>query len=188
MGFQHTAARCSLMSPVINISACGVLPATQPGYYKCRTLDTALVQRFIRLYGGRAQYPTATWCLIDPLPQALTGVSFTGGSSSPVTVRWNRPTSYPSGSSLVLRRWESASCGTAPSWATTFRPSVTSGVWQDQATYDAETDCFSVQLLNRYGAGRPAVSRVLARWIPALGAPVIGIPSYDSDAGEFTFS
>ena len=49
LGFQHTAARCSLMAPVLDVDACGTVPtATQPGYYKCRTLDTALVQRFVK--------------------------------------------------------------------------------------------------------------------------------------------
>ena len=45
-----------------------LLPTSPPGYYKCRTIDAPLVHRFVRMYGGRAQLPSATWCLIDPLP------------------------------------------------------------------------------------------------------------------------
>jgi hypothetical protein len=188
LGFQHTAARCSLMSPVLDIDACNVVPASIPGYYKCHTLDTPLVQRFVRLYGGRARYPSAAWCLIDPLPQALTGVTFTGGTSSPVAVHWNRPTSVPAGSTLVVKRWPSSTCGTAPSWAETSRPSMSLGVWLDQPTDDAEVDCFQVQLVNRYGAGPAPQKRVLARWVPSVDAPVIGVPSYDFDAEQFTFT
>jgi hypothetical protein len=188
LGFQHTTARCSLMSPAVQIDACGVLPAAQPGYYKCRTLDTALVQRFIRTYGGRARYPHASWCLIDPLPQALSGVTFTDGNTSPVTVQWKRPSSVPPGSSLIVRRWHASTCGTAPSSADTFRPSMTSGLWRDEVTYEHQTACFQVQLVNRYGAGRPAQSRVLARWVPKVAAPEIGEPTYDFGAEQFTFS
>ena len=188
LGFQHTTARCSLMAPVLDVDACNVVPATQPGYYKCHTLDTPLVQRFVRLYGGRARYPSAAWCLIDPLPQALSGVTFTGGTSSPVAVHWNRPTSVPAGSTLVVKRWPSTTCGTAPSSAATFRPSMTLGVWQDPATEEAEVDCFQVQLVNRYGAGPAPQKHVLARWVPSIDAPVIGVPSYDFDAEQFTFT
>src|SRR3954471_9497300 len=114
LGFEHTSTRCSLMAPVIDVDACNVVPATRPGYYKCRTLDTTLVQRFVRLYGGAARYPSATWCLIDPLPSALSGVTFTGGTTSPVTVRWTRPTSVLAGSTMLVKRWEGSTCGTPP--------------------------------------------------------------------------
>src|ERR1700712_2312974 len=144
LGFQHTTARCSLMSPVVDVDACNVVPASQPGYYKCRTLDTPLMQRFIRLYGGRARYPSAAWCLIDPLPQALSGVTFTGGVTSPVALHWNRPTSVPSGSALVVKRWQASTCGTAPTWADTFRPSMNAGTWQDEVTYVDEVACFQL--------------------------------------------
>ena len=187
LGFGHTSARCSLMAPVINIDACQTVPATQPGYYKCRTLDSPLVQRFIRLYGGRARYPSTTWCLIDPLPPVLGGVTFSGGTTAPVTVHWNRPTSVPAGSTLVVRRWETATCGTAPVWADTFRPTMASGVWQDQPADEDEVACFQVQLVNRYGAGPAAQKRVLSRWVPPVEAPEIGTPSYDFDTEQFTF-
>ena len=54
-------------------------------------------------------FPAATWCLIDPLPSALTGVSFSGGVDSPVTVRWaTRPTTVPTGSKVEIRTWPGA--------------------------------------------------------------------------------
>ncbi len=188
LGFQHVAARCSLMAPVINVGACNVLPPSSPGYYKCRTIDTTLVQRFIRMYGGRARYPSTAWCLIDPLPPVLNGVTFTGGTTSPVTVRWKPPASVPSGSTMVVKRWQTATCGTPPAGAATFRPSVSSGVWQDTSVTEAEDDCFQLQLLNRYGAGRAAQKRLMSRWLPATPVPVIGTPSYDAETDQFSFT
>ena len=79
LGYRHTTAPCSLMRAVLDISACH-LPSTSPaGYYKCRTIDAALVRRFVRTYGGRAHFPSSAWCLIDPLPSALTGVELRRG-------------------------------------------------------------------------------------------------------------
>ncbi len=187
-GFQHTAGTCTLMAASVNITGCNILPAAQPGYYKCRTLDTALVRRFVARYGGTAKYPAAAWCLIDPLPPVLTGVTFTGGTTSPVAIHWRPPASVPAGSTMVVKRWESATCGTAPAGAATFRPAVKSGVWQDVAVTEAETDCFQLQLLNRYGAGRAAQKRVMARWVPATPTPTIGLPSYDAETDQFSFS
>ncbi|MET0838798.1 MAG: matrixin family metalloprotease [Marmoricola sp.] len=187
-GFQHTAGRCTLMAPVIDVDACGTVPSSQPGYYKCRTIDTALVARFVKVYGGRARYASAGSCLIDPLPPVLGGVTISGGTSAPVTVRWTPPKSLPSGSTLVIRRWETATCGTAPAWADTFRPAARSGVWRDAEADEAEANCFQIRLLNRYGAGRPPQHKVLSRWVPAVVAPVIGTPSHDSDTDEFTFA
>ena len=66
LGFQHTSAKCSLMSTVLDVDGCGILSAAKPGYYKCRTIDTALVVAFVRAYGGVARHP-GSWCRIDPL-------------------------------------------------------------------------------------------------------------------------
>ena len=55
LGYGHTTTPCSLMRAVLDISACH-LPSTSPaGYHKCRTIDTALVRRFVKTYGGRAR-------------------------------------------------------------------------------------------------------------------------------------
>ena len=64
---------------MLDVDGCGMVPASLPGYYKCRAINRALVARFVRIYGGRARYP-ANWCPIDPIPSALTGVDFAGGS------------------------------------------------------------------------------------------------------------
>ena len=187
LGFRHTTTRCALMAPVVNVDACGTVPASMAGYYKCHTIDTALVRAFIRLYGGRARYPSATWCLIEALPTPLAGVSFTGGSTSPVVVRWNPPASVPAGTAVVVKRWEASTCGAAPSWADTFRPAIRAGLWEDDVPEESSTACFQLQVLNRLGAGRPAASQLMTRWVPSVVAPVIGVPSYDVDQDEFAF-
>lgn len=174
LGFGHTSTGCSLMSPVLDVSGCGVLPADLPGYYSCRTIDAPLATRFVRLYGGRARAP-GTWCLVDRLPPALGGVVFSGGTSAPVTVRWAQPTLVPAGSQMFVRSWETGACGEPPPYASTQRLPVTAGAWQrtptrpvvaeDTAAGTASTTvaaapstvCVSVQLVNRYGAGRAAV-------------------------------
>lgn len=160
LGFQHTSARCSLMSPVLDVDGCQVLPATQPGFYKCRTIDAPLVARFVQLYGGRAQYPAAT-CPVDPLPSALPGVAFAGGPASPVTVTWGKPAFAPSGSRVVVRSWTAPVCSAVPDVAATAYAPVAARVWSSPGTDIAGTTCFSVRLVNRYGAGGPAVSRLM---------------------------
>ena len=52
LGFQHTATRCSLMSPVLDVAGCGMFAPADPGWYRCRTLDTSLVSRLVRTYGA----------------------------------------------------------------------------------------------------------------------------------------
>ena len=188
LGFRHTATACTLMAPVLDVDGCNAVPLDRPGYYKCRTIDTTLVQRFVRLYGGTARYPGATWCLIDPLPPALTGVSFSGGQSAgePVAIHWTPPAATPAGSKVVVRRWAAASCGTVPGGADTFDRALSPGTWQDSLATEPEDACFHVQLVNRYGAGRVAQGELLTRWVPPVVAPVIGEPTYDRPAAAFT--
>ena len=57
LGFRHTSDPCSLMAPVLDVDRCGDVPASNPGYYRCRTLDVGLVRSFITLYGGTVRYP-----------------------------------------------------------------------------------------------------------------------------------
>jgi hypothetical protein len=163
LGFGHTTATCSLMRPVLDISGCYLPPASPPGQYSCRVIDVALVTRFVRAYGGTARHP-GTWCLIDPLPSQLSGVSFSGGASSPVTVRWARPTFLPSGSRVEVRVWRGGSCAAVPEWAETHVASATAQTWRDSAVGRDGTSCYRLTLVNRYGAGRIAVSRLMAGW------------------------
>ena len=142
LGYGHTTATCSLMRAVLDVSACHLPPTTPPGYHKCRTIDAALVRSFVKAYGGRARFPSAAWCLIDPLPSALTGVDFNGGVDSPVTVRWTRPASCRRG-----RRWRSgcgqaAECADTPSWAESVLVSPTALQWQDNEARTNDTHCF----------------------------------------------
>lgn len=160
LGFEHTSARCSLMSPVLDVDGCQVLPATMPGYYKCRTIDGALAARFVKVYGGRARSPGVN-CSIDRLPSAVSRVDFAGGASDPVTVRWAQPASVPAGSRMEIRSWSADTCGSVPVTAGTHYAAVSAGVWQDTQAEPTGPTCYRVQLVNRYGAGRTAVSRLM---------------------------
>ena len=151
------------MRAVLDIGACYMAPASQPGQYRCRVIDPALVVSFVRAYGGAARYP-GTWCLIDPLPSQLSGVSFTGGTIAPAAVRWSRPTYLPSGSRMEIRVWRADSCAAVPSWAQAFSASPTALTWTDNAVSRDGTHCYRVNLVNRYGAGRTATVRALAGW------------------------
>lgn len=165
LGFQHTSTTCSLMKAVLDITGCNMVPASLPGYYKCTTIEPALVRSFVRAYGGSARYPSSTWCLLDPLPSALSGVSFGGGESSPVTIRWTKPTSLPSGSRVEVHVWQAVSCTSPPPWAEYARVSPTALQWQDDAADADGPHCFRVRLVNRYGAGRAPVVRSWMRWV-----------------------
>jgi hypothetical protein len=160
LGFGHTRAPCSLMGPVLDVVGCGMVPAERPGYYACRTLDAALVRRFVRIYGGRARHP-APWCLIEALPPSVAGVSLVGGPGGPA-LRWDAPTRVVDGWSVRIRSWPAdpaADCDQAPGWASSEWVPVTAGLWSGSA--GAGASCLSAQLVNRYGAGRAPVVRAV---------------------------
>ena len=159
LGFQHSRTPCSLMGPVLDVEGCDMIPSQSPGYYRCRTINAGLLARFVRIYGGRAKLP-ASLCQIDTIPAPLTNVDFTGGQGSPVTISWGPPTAVPSGSRVRIRSWQSDECGPAPSWAGTMFAPVRDGVWQDPYIEEG-SGCFSAQLVNRYGAGRSATTRMM---------------------------
>jgi hypothetical protein len=162
LGFEHTKAACSLMAPMLDVEGCNMIPrTTKPGYYNCRTIDTALVARFVRLYGGHAKYPTS-WCAIDKIPAPLTRVDFAGGPTSPVTISWVSPEGVPSGSNVLIRSWQSDQCGAVPDTAGTTYAPLSAGSWQDSQVQPVGTSCYSVQLVNRYGAGQSGVARMIA--------------------------
>ena len=175
-GYGHTTATCSLMRAVLDISGCHLPPTSPAGYHKCRTIDAPLVRLFVKRYGGRAHLPSATWCLIDPMPSALSGVSFSGGVDSPVTVRWNKPTTVPTGSKVEIRMWPGQECTDTPSGADTVLASPTALQWQDDAAWTNETSCFRARLVNRFGAGRAAVDSLLSRWMQPSNEPVVETP------------
>ena len=176
LGYGHTTAPCSLMRAVLDISACH-LPSTSPaGYHKCRTIDAALVRRFVKTYGGRALYPSSTWCPIDPLPSALTGVEFYGGVDSPVTVRWARPATVPTGSQVEIRMWPGDACTETPEWAASVLVSPTALEWQDNEARTTDTHCFRARLVNRFGAGSDAVAGLMARWMQPSAEAVVAAP------------
>ncbi len=162
LGFQHSTAACSLMSPMLDVEGCDVIPRlARPGYYKCRTINGALASRFVRMYGGRARFP-ASWCPIDKIPAALTQVDISGGTDSPVTLRWATPTSVPAGSRVKISSWQSETCETVPVQVGTAYAAVDDGTWQDPEPSVTGNHCFRVQLVNRYDAGQTPVARLMA--------------------------
>jgi len=176
LGYGHTTAPCSLMRAVLDISACH-LPSTSPaGYYKCRTIDSALVRRFVATYGGRARYPSSTWCLIDPLPAALTDVDFDGGVDSPVTVRWTGPASAPPASKVEIKMWPDDVCTETPASAESVLVPPTDLQWQDNAAGTTDTHCFRARLVNRFGAGRDAIAGLMTRWMQPAAEAVVEAP------------
>jgi hypothetical protein len=175
-GYGHTTATCSLMKAVLDISACHLPPTSPPGYHKCRTIDAPMVRLFVKRYGGRAHLPAATWCLIDPMPSALTGVSFSGGVDSPVTVRWAKPTTVPTGSKVEIRTWPGQECTDTPAWADNVLVEPSALQWQDDQAWTNETSCFRARLVNRFGASRAAVDSLLSRWMQPTNEPVVETP------------
>ena len=162
LGFGHTSANCSLMSPVLDVSGCGVVTTATPGYYRCRTLDDALVSRFVRIYGGRTRFIGSTWCLIDPLPSALS-VAFHGEQTGSVSVSWARPTYLPAGSRVQIQHWVGDTCDAPPVWSATDYSDPSAAAWSDTRPEDAFDNCFQARLVNQYGVGRASVGARLAR-------------------------
>ena len=177
LGFDHTSTRCALMGPVLDVAGCGVITPAHSGYYKCQTIDRSLVNALVRRYGGRARPAATTWCLIDPMPPVLSGVTFSGGvaSDEPVTVRWGRPSAVPAGSRVLIRAWGGSDCAVPPAGAATAQAAVSAGIWQDTSAPRNEDACLRVELVNRYGVGRPAVTQTVARWSAASVAPDLSV-------------
>ena len=184
LGFNHVSSACSLMTPIIDIVACGLLPAAHPGYYKCQIIDRSTVVRFIRLYGGTAHYAPG-WCLIDPMPQTLSGVVFSGGTpaSSPVKIAWTKPTRYPSGSRVRIQAYNGTTCAASTLRSTTYA-SLTALSWLDRAADTSGPTCFRVALVNRYGVARSTRTSVLDRWITPPPVPVVGSTATWNSIGE----
>ena len=53
----HVRSLLDHVSHAPDVDACGVVSPARPGYYKCRIIDSSLLARFVRLYGGRAEGP-----------------------------------------------------------------------------------------------------------------------------------
>jgi hypothetical protein len=175
LGFQHTAGRCSTMAAMLDVDGCGVVSPARPGYYRCRTIDSTLLTRFVRLYGGRARSTSASQCLIDPMPSALPQVAVDAGSEAPTTIRWAKPTTVPAGSRVSIQHWSADSCADVPTASGTDYSAPTSSMWQEQDA-ESQDNCFRVQLVNRYGVGRPPVVTMLQRAVLAGPADVPATP------------
>lgn len=186
LGYDHTRGTCTLMAPVFLFGTCGPLRTGRPGYYICRYIDSTLLKRHIRVYGGRAKQP-AKDCLVAPLPPQLAAVTFSGGGSEgPVRIAWKvvRP---PRGASLRVSSWKGTSCGTVPRSARTERLPVSRTSWTD-AVPGNETYCYAVQVVNRFGGAQRPVTRAVRRWVPVPATPQPGAFTYQASAHEFTFT
>jgi hypothetical protein len=162
LGFEHTRTRCSLMSPVMDIEGCGDVSADRPGYYKCRTVDAALAARFVRLYGGHVRRASATWCLLDPLPSVLPGIAFDDSAGGDVTVRWSPPSFAPAGSRVRIQHWSASSCTSPPAFSGLDYADARARTWQNDDPGSGD-NCYRVELVNRYGAGRSSAGASFAR-------------------------
>ena len=186
LGYGHTGGQCSLMSPVFLFGACGPLSKDKPGYYICRYIDTALLTRHIRIYGGRAKQP-AQHCLIEALPPQLADVRFSGGGKDgPVRIDW-RVVRPPKGASLRVSYWKATACGPVPRGAASANLSITRTSWTDPVVGKA-TFCYAVQVLNRFGGAQKPVTKVLQRFVPAPVTPVLGTFTYVGADDEYRFS
>ena len=188
LGFDHVSASCALMTPVIDITGCGIWLPSSAGYYKCQIIDTALVRRFVSIYGGTAKYAPGR-CLIDPKPPTLANVTFTQGTTShlPVKITWSAPAHYPTGSHTVVQVWSGATCGSADSAVTMKTLSATATSWTDSAATTSGPSCFRVGMINQYGVPGSTRSATVDRWITPPTAPTIGSPSWSATHQEFTF-
>lgn len=156
LGFDHTSTRCALMAPVLDIAGCGEFDPDQPGWYRCRTLDTTLASRFVRLYGGRTRPAPTGSCLVDPMPSALAPAYRLDPGTDGVTVTWARPAVVPPGSQVEVRHWSAADCTQVPTDPSLDLVAPTSRTWQDPRGADEQDTCYVAVLANRYGVSRPA--------------------------------
>lgn len=169
LGFQHTTTPCSLMSPVLDVVACGMFSPDTPGYYRCRTIDPALAARFVRTYGGRARLAPTSPCLIDPMPSALqpTYRLDTSSGSPGVDVDWTLPAVVPAGSQVEIRHWSAVDCTLPPVSPSLDRTAPSALTWNDAAAADAEDTCYQAVLANRYGVSRSAASVLMRPTVAA---------------------
>ena len=189
LGFDHTRGQCSLMYPVYDFGLCPPLSDTDPGYYHCRWIDKPLLRRFVALYGGRAQRPPPL-CLIEALPEPLRDVRFAGGAAedAPVTITWQPQRRARPGTKVWVTVWSATSCEKQPdTWERRQGVDPAAGAWTDPR-HGQGAWCYAVQIVNRYGAGRPADVQRIARWAPVPDAPEPGEPTWLADQGAWRFT
>lgn len=173
LGFEHTTTPCSLMGPVLDVAGCGVVATEHPGAYGCRTIDAPLASRLVRLYGGTARLAPQGWCLIDPLPGALSDVRIEVGTSGGLEVTWRPPTTVPDGAVVEVRGW-SGDCAHQPSDVVRHQVPAAQGRWSQPA---GETGgCVTVGLVNRYGLARALTAGTVSEGAVAMAPFVPAAP------------
>ena len=72
--------------------------------------------------------------------------------------------------------WKASSCSKPPdSWERRIDVDPRDGTWTDPR-YGQGLWCYRVEIVNRYGAGRPPDVRAVERWAPVPDAPAVGTP------------
>jgi hypothetical protein len=168
LGYEHTSTKCALMAPMMDVNGCGDISATHLGYYKCRIVDSTMAKRFIRNYGGRLKSASGSWCLIDPLPSALTGIVL-DNSGPGVSISWAQPSYAPSGSRVAIQHWTGEGCTAPSSSAATDYADAAAGSWANPDTSATADNCYQVQLVNRYGAAAQTAAPTTFARTPANG-------------------
>lgn len=158
LGLGHTNTRCGLMSPMLDIAGCGVWSPESQGEYRCPVVETSVINRATKLYGGRARAASGTSCLVDPLPGAMDGVWLEPGEES-FTVTWTPPTTAPAASMAYIRHWD-GDCDVVPDEAVLDVAWLAAGSWSSATRTPG---CVQVTAVNRYGIGT----------VPQLAMPVV---------------
>lgn len=216
LGIDHQPERgsaCGLMKATLRINDCDIT-GDQLGHYRCGMTDAWVLQRAVRIYGGRKDAGT-TYCPILPLPPQPPDLRISGGieEDRPVQVDWTPPGALPAGTTMQVRvssgDWCPARVGRDdyqwPVWADdTFDEYVVdpaAGTWQQPATdgyWDDshEVRCYTARLANDAGGSVTPVSLVRTPWYPAPAAPsVVGVEHYgdtftvtlsEADEGDYS--
>ncbi len=149
------------MSALLDVQGCQVLASENPGYYKCRTISKALASKFVRIYGGRAKFPT----------QLVPDRQGPGLAVPRRHHQWQRRAGHDqlgAAAERPVRRPRQDHhlvLGDLRRPARERRHDVRrgrDGSWQDSAGAEGSSSCFRVQLVNRYGAGHESVSRLMS--------------------------
>jgi len=180
LGLHHsTKTNCEIMNPnAAGATGCKLPAAPDTGYFQCRMLFPDDLRGITKLYGGRARL-SKLYCLLQPAPPQLRGVTFTGGgaTAAPLSISWYRPKGYKPRTTIEVTVWNSGRCGAAESWKyqisrVTLPPTATS--WTDSSIVYAPTKvCVQVQIVNAFEHGASALRAEMTTAMEIPGAPSV---------------
>lgn len=117
-------------------------------------------------------------------------MQFSGGQpdNAPVRVTWKASSKVKVGTKVWVTVWRASSCAKAPrSWDRRVQVNPGRGTWKDPR-YGKGAWCYRAEIVNRYGAGRPASVKKMDRWAPVPEAPDVGNPVWVPAEGSFRVS